>query len=164
MATLKSAATAFTHSYANAMALSLQPTPSLTACAEAIASHYSPTFVAFALGGPPVKMQNLYPGATQADVVAKHLERFDKAGFGWRVKMVRFEVFVLSEEGGSAQCWITWEIEPRQACGVEAWRWTNVYGFRKGGGEGEGGGCWEYAVSDQEMKGLVDRCPGFFEL
>ncbi|KAF2170436.1 hypothetical protein M409DRAFT_19257 [Zasmidium cellare ATCC 36951] len=154
-------AEAFIQSYKRAMEKSLAPSPSLTECAAALASHYKPGFISFAFGQATDLTSN--PQTTSPEtIVAKHLERFDKAGFGWKVRLARHEIQVYSQ--GSAQCWLTWEIEPK---GLEGWRWTNIYGFRllpdeRGVLVGEG--VWEYCVSDQEIGGLLERCPKFFEL
>lgn len=82
------------------------------------------------------------------------------------MRLARYEVQPYSAT--SAQCWLTWEILPKEGAGVEGWQWTNVYGYRTGiEGDAKDGekeeGFWEYAVSDQEIAGLVARFPNFFE-
>ena len=64
----------------------------------------------------------------------------------------------------TAQVWLTWESVPREGASVEAWSWTNIYGFRLPPGAGEDvKGWWEYAVSDEEIGKLLERFPKFFE-
>ena len=109
MSTAEAKATALTKSYAEAMALSLSATWDTTACAEALVSHYAPHFTSFVFGAPPQTMQDAYPGGAeatagqdprevQAKVVHAHLKRFEKAGFG--VKMKGFEVKPYSAGSG----------------------------------------------------------------
>jgi hypothetical protein len=65
----------------------------------------------------------------------------------------------------TAQVWLTWESVLKEGCGVEAWQWMNIYGYRVPMSEGvDEAGVWEYAVSDQEIVQLLKRCPKFFEL
>ncbi len=73
--------------------MGLNPDCSVDECAKALTSHYSPTFVSFAFGAPGMTLQESWPGATQPAVVAKHLERYDKAGFGWRIRLLKHEVY-----------------------------------------------------------------------
>jgi hypothetical protein len=113
MDTIKAKATAFAQSYTDAMALSLEPNPDIAACANVLVAHYSPNFTTFALGFPPLKLRDAYPEsdaslagqekdahAVLAAMVEGHLAKFEKAWFGWRVKMVKFDVRVYSAGSG----------------------------------------------------------------
>ena len=63
-----------------------------------------------------------------------------------------------SVSAGSALCWATWKIYPKN--GVEGWSWKNVYGYRKTQDGKEG---WEFSMCDNEVEGIVKRAPRFFE-
>lgn len=96
-----------------------------------------------------------------AEMIESHLERFEKAGFGWRIKMVEEELVVTALSEGSAGCWVTWEIETDEG----GWRWRNLYGYRWIDGEDGGRGGWEFSVSDNEIGEVMKRSGGkFFEL
>ncbi|KAK4997627.1 hypothetical protein LTR66_002991 [Elasticomyces elasticus] len=164
-------ATAYITSYANAMHLSASPSTTPSQCATALGAHYGPGMVSFGCGSTFT-----FPStATASANILTHLERFSRAGLGWNIRMVEHEVQVVSDgPTGSALCWITWEIRPVEVgvgdrgagSGVEGWRWRNLYGWRGGPGEGEvqKEGRWEFAVWDEEIKGLLRRVPDFLEL
>ncbi|KAK4495067.1 hypothetical protein PRZ48_013394 [Zasmidium cellare] len=161
MDNVRKKAEAFVLSYKRAMEMSLEPGVSRTACADALASHYKDGFISFTFG-QAITLSNDPQGKPNYVIVAEHLEKFEKAGFGWKVRLATYNIEVYSE--GSAQCWLTWEIEPKNGQG---WQWTNIYGFRllpNEKGELVGDGIWEYAVSDNEIAGLLERCPTFFQL
>lgn len=176
---IKEAATAFLLSYARAMHLA-DPTSSAHATdipliAAALGAHYHPGLTAYSLGYRHVMPQDAAQGIVQ------HLERFNKAGIGYDVYLARYRVEAVSEQG-SALCWMTWRIRPKEGSGVEEWEWENVYGYRRGGSaedghgremrigpEGDGGwvkpdGMWELIVSDNEIAGLLKAVPNFMEL
>ena len=87
------------------------------------------------------------------------MKRFWKSGLGWDMQLSDFRIEVVGEV--AAKCHVTWSILPvdREGC-----TWTNVYGWRDGGGGGaEDGltGAFESVVSDKETEELFRRVPGF---
>jgi hypothetical protein len=150
------AATNFVASYAKAMALGADPSNSLASVADAIASHYplSTPFTAFTFGHALVFANR----ADMAVGILSHLERFVRSGLGIDISMEKSRVEVVSS--GSALCWITWGIKPKD--GTEGWPWENVYGYRKPV-DLEGEGYWEFVVSDQEIGNLMQRKPDFMQ-
>ena len=156
-------AKAHTLSYASAMALSHQPTTTRQTCAAALASHYLPAHTAFALGSVHRMLPDPLPSdpiAAIAGMIESHLERFEKAGFGWKISMVESEMEVVPLSEGSAGCWVTWEIVTDEGVQGGGWQWRNLYGYRWLEQEGKGG--WEYSVSDNEIGEVMRRTGGKF--
>lgn len=147
-------AEAHVQSYANAVKLGSKDIK-IPQIAAALHSHYGSTFTAFTLG----HVATIPAGSEGEKGIASHLERFDKSGLGLDIEMVKLRVEVVAPH--AAACWVTWRIRPRKE-GVAAWEWTNLYGFRRS--QGQEKGFWEYVVCDQEISGLVERAPDFFEL
>jgi hypothetical protein len=54
-------------------------------------------------------------------------------------------------------CHLTFEIRPRN--GDKSWRFLNIYGLR----QDDAGQRFEFAVSDNEMAGLLEHCPSFMD-
>jgi len=152
MATIEEAADSFTTSYASAMQSG--STTSLQDCASRLASHYGPSFTSFTLG----HVMEMGNSSQALKMVEDHLKRFNASGLGYDIAMTERRIEILS--AGSALCHITWQIKPRPESGLEGWKWTNCYGFRRDG-NGEGKGWWEFVVSDQEYEQLMGRLPGF---
>ncbi|KAK3062424.1 hypothetical protein LTS18_004078 [Coniosporium uncinatum] len=152
MATIQEAAESFTAAYASAM--QCDTTTSLSDCASLLVSHYGPSFTSFTLG----HVIELGNSSQALKSVENHLKRFNASGLGYDIAMTEHRIDVLS--AGSALCHVTWQIKPKAESGVEGWKWTNCYGFRRNG-NGEGNGWWEFVVSDQEYEQLVGRMPGF---
>lgn len=170
---ITSAATEFTTSYANAMCLTSHlPTINVSLTAAALAAHYGPNTTAYTHG------HSVPIGSDAVAGIAMHLQRFERSGLGCDIRMADCRVEAVSD--GSAMCWITWKIRPKDK-GVEGWTWENVYGYRRAvgaemgtvkriGGEGkeEGWekpeGWWELIVSDNEVSGILERVPDFMEL
>lgn len=147
------AAEAHSRSYAEAVRLGSKDV-AVCQIAEKVHSHYGPRFTSFVLG----QVLSL-AGGTEEGVqrVTQHLERFNKAGLGLDIELVKLKIEVVSED--AAACFLTWRIYPQKES-VAGWDWTNLYGFRRL----EGKGVWEYAVSDQEIQRLLQRVPDFFTL
>lgn len=152
------AAESFAQSYANAMSLGSKDIE-VEQVASKLADHYSPkTFTAFNFG-----YVTTIEGQTAKTAIQQHLERFEKSGLGRDITMESLRVEVVSK--GSALCWITWRIHPKETSSVKkGWAWQNVYGYRKPKWEGQGNGFWEFCVSDNEVENLVQRIPDFLEL
>ncbi|KAJ7940309.1 hypothetical protein B0H13DRAFT_1937513 [Mycena leptocephala] len=173
---ITTAATAFVHSYARAMALS-SPTSSphsanLPLIAAALGAHYATNTTAYTLGH-----RRVFPSTAGAvTALAVHLGRFKSSGLGYDIQMAAHRVEPVS--ASSALCWVTWAINPKEGSGKEGWQWENVYGYRFEepeaglrkwiGGEEDGWekpeGWWELILSDNEIAGLVARVPNFMEL
>ena len=155
MSDISGAASAFVASYAAAMALGADPSNTLPAVADALASHYplSTTFTALAFG----TVSLLPDRAKSAQSVLEHLERFAHSGLGIDIFMEKHRIEVVSP--GSALCWITWAIRPSD--GTKGWNWENVYGYRRVAGlEGsEPIQHWEFAIADHEIGELLQRKP-----
>lgn len=157
----KSAAEAFTRSYGAAISLTQQPNYSATEIAAALVRHYSPNFTAYDHGytiSPSNDPEFWLKGVTM------HLERFQKAGLGWKMELQSSRVEVTSAD--AAKCHLTWAIEPESTSGVEGWSWTNVYGWRDGEVDDRDGlrGAFVDVISDEETEGLMKNVPGFMEL
>ncbi|MDI1492266.1 MAG: hypothetical protein OHK93_003478 [Ramalina farinacea] len=148
---VKESATAFAQSYAAAMHLGQQASTTPESCGEALANHYLPTFTAYVMG-----TQTQIVADTRIAGVTDHLQKFQKHGLGMDVRLKALRVEVVSELG-SALCWITWEVFPKN--GQSGWAWENCYGYRKTQDK-EG---FEFSVSDNEIALLAQHCPGFFE-
>jgi len=156
MSDISRAASTFVGTYAAAMALGGRPINSLPSVAEALASHYplSTPFTAFTFGHVTVS-----PNRTNCtENILGHLERFARSGLGTDIFMEKHRIEVLSP--GSALCWITWAIRPKD--GTKGWNWENVYGYRRvTGPEGsEPEQHWEFVISDHEIEELLQRRPG----
>ena len=160
MENIKQKAIEFSLSYGRANAKSLEPNPDRKATAAAVASHWKPGMVTFVLG---MTMPAPEGEDEQSDMVFQHLGRYEKAGLGWRISLVKHEIVPYS--AGSAACTLTWKIEPKND--EPGWQWTNVYGFRLPS-DGKGGvgdkGFFEYVVADQEIETVLQRVPNFMEL
>lgn len=152
------AAESFAQSYANAMSLGSKDI-AVEQVASKLADHYSPqTFISFNFGYITTIES---PAAKTA--IQQHLERFEKSGLGIDITMESLRVEVVSK--GSALCWITWRIHPKEVSPVkEGWVWQNVYGYRKPRWQGHEKGFWEFNVNDNEVENLVQRIPDFMEL
>lgn len=97
---------------------------------------------------------------TQVDAatgIAAHLERFERAGWGYDIRLETSRGEAVSS--GSAMCWVTWRIEPKN--GIQSWQWENVYGYRMGLDGKEG---WErgMVVGDNEVDEVMQRAPQIF--
>jgi hypothetical protein len=151
------AAESFAQSYANAMSLGSKHIE-LEQVASNLADHYSPkTFTSFNFG-----YVTTIEGQTSKTIIHQQLERFEKSGLGIDITMESLRVEVISE--GSALCWITWRIHPKETSPVkEGWVWQNVYGYRKPRWQESEKGFWEFCVSDNEIENLVRRIPNFME-
>jgi hypothetical protein len=148
------AAEAHAKSYAEAARLGSKDI-AIPQIAKELHKHYGASFTAFSLGN----VLTIPSGSDGAKGIETHLERFEKSGLGLDLEMTKLRVEVVSLT--SAVCWVTWRLRPKKE-GVAPWEWTNLYGYRQMGGMGKG--YWEWAVSDQEIGGLVLRVPDFFEL
>ena len=152
------AAKTFAQSYADAVSLGSKDIE-LDQIASRIADHYSPkAFTSFTLG-----YVFTIEGQTAKTSFQQHLERLEKSGLGVDITMESLRVEVISK--GSALCWITWRIHPRETSPVkEGWEWLNVYGYRKPKWNGSEKAFWEFCVNDNEIENLVQRIPNFLEL
>ncbi|SMR63215.1 unnamed protein product [Zymoseptoria tritici ST99CH_3D1] len=151
-----SKAHAFATSYAAAMALSQNPsTSSPLSVATALAAHYSPNHTTFSLGS--VNQM----GSDPIPIVTGYLNMLTACGLGYKIHVTNTRVEVISD--AAAAVWMTFRIEPAEGAGVEGWEWTNVYGYRDGGKQNglSVEGKWEYAISDQEIEGVLKRRPDF---
>jgi hypothetical protein len=157
--TFSDPASKFVASYAKAMALGADPSISLKEVAQALAEHYpvERAFTAFTLG----QTHSAPHRAQMFDGIWKHLERFVRSGLGIDIAIESHRIDVVSD--GSALCWITWGIKPKD--GTDGWTWENVYGYRKPTDEvwGSPNGYWEFVVSDQEIVKLLQRKPDFMQ-
>jgi hypothetical protein len=149
------AAANFVASYAAAMALGADRSKSIDSVAEALASHYAPStpFTAFTLGHV-----TLFPDrARMNEALRSYLLRLYESGLGMDIFMDKHRIEAVSS--GSALCWITWAIRPKD--GTEGWAWENVYGYRRPvtSEEQEQQGHWEFVVSDQEIAGMLQYRP-----
>ncbi|KAK7005777.1 putative rho protein [Favolaschia claudopus] len=172
---ISAAATAFTLSYARAMAIASSSdsnNSSLTpVTAAALAAHYSNT-TASTFGQQ--KRFSSFEETTKS--ITGHLASFEQHGLGLDIKLSSHRVEPVIET--SAVCWITWEIKPLSGSGFEGWKWENVYVYRRGvqgeekktigamgsdDGWDKPEGCWEYIVTDNEIAGILARVPKFFE-
>ena len=146
--TTQTTAEAFANSYGEAMHSGRLPTTTPQACAEALVKHYLPGFTAFVCG-----IQARVGNSEEALArVTAYLEKFEKYGLGMDVRLKNVKVQVVSE--GSALCWMTWEVHPKD--GKQGWDWENVYAYRKMEDGREG---WEFSVSDNETKMLAKNWP-----
>jgi len=152
------AAENFSKSYANAMSLGSKAIE-LEQVASKLADHYSSqTFSSFQFGYVATT-----EGRATKTAIQQHLERFEKSGLGIDITMESLRVEVVSQ--GSALCWITWRIHPKEVSPVkEGWVWQNVYGYRKPRWQEEEKGFWEFCLSDNEIENLVQRIPDFMEI
>ncbi|KJX93132.1 hypothetical protein TI39_contig4389g00004 [Zymoseptoria brevis] len=153
--TVHDKALAFATSYGAAMALSQDPsTASAIQVATALVAHYSPHFTSFSLGSISQMGSDPVAGVTG------YLNLLQSSGLGYKIHNVRNEVKVISD--AAAAVWMTFRIEPAVE-GEEGWEWTNVYGWRDGGKQNglSVEGKWEFAVSDQEIEGILKRRPDF---
>lgn len=147
----QSPASKFLQSYASAMHTAQDPSTTPASCATVLASHYLPGMTSFTHG-----TQHRFEAQEDAISGIKiHLERLEKTGWGFDIRLDDSRVEVVSE--GSALCWATWRIDPKN--GVEGWSWRNVYGYRKGQDSKQG---WEFVISDEEVAGIFKRAPEFF--
>jgi hypothetical protein len=155
----RQAAEAFSRSYGEAIDLTHQEEASAEEIATALVRHYSPKIVCFD-HGHLITAGDDDPNFWQTGVT-KHLQRFQKTGLGWKMKLRDYRVETLSET--AAACHLTWEFMPTRGDG---WSWTNVYGWRDGNSVSPNGsrGAFEYVVSDNETEELMKRIPGFMEL
>lgn len=155
---VKAAAEAFSRSYGEAIDLTQQEGVSAERIATALVQHYSPKIVCFDHGYTITAGDE--PKFWQTNVTT-HLQRFQKTGLGWKMKLRDYRVEVLSDS--AAACHLTWEFLPSRG---ESWSWTNVYGWRDGDAMSPNGskGAFEYVVSDNESGELMRRIPGFMEL
>ena len=117
-------------------------------CAEALVKHYLPGFTAFVFG----HQAHVGNSDEALTTVTAYLEKFEKFGLGMDVRMKNLKAQVISE--GSALCWITWEVFPKD--GKKGWDWENVYAYRRMEDGREG---WEFTVSDNETKMLAKNRP-----
>ncbi|KAL1650750.1 hypothetical protein SLS58_000868 [Diplodia intermedia] len=181
-APITAAATAFLESYARAMHLAdpgssnaaAATSADLGAVAAALAAHYGTGCTAYTL----THHVSLPSAEAWLPGIAEHLARFERAGLGCDIRLARRRVEPVSE--GSALCWLTWRIRPREEAGREGWEWENVYAYRRappGGAAEEGAkrigaeggaegwekpeGWWEFIVSDNELSSLLARVPDF---
>jgi hypothetical protein len=159
MTEISQSASKFVASYAKAMALGADPSISLKDVTQALAEHYpvQRPFTAFTSG-------HTFSAPDRAHIfqgIWEHLGRFVRSGLGTNIAMESHRIEVVSD--GSALCWITWGIKPKD--GTEGWTWENVYGYRKPVEEvyGSPDGYWEFAVSDQEIAKLLQRKPEFMQ-
>lgn len=148
------AAEAHAKSYAEATRLGSKDI-AIQQIAKELQKHYGPSFTSFSLG----HVTAIPAGADGAKGIEAYLQRFEKSGLGLDIEMAKLRVEVVSTS--AAVCWATWRIVPKKE-GVGPWEWTNLYGYRQPMGGGKG--FWEWAVSDQEIGGLIQRVPDFFEL
>ena len=117
---------------------------------ESLAAHYLFPYVSFTLG-----QVHTFDTLEEAEKGCREqLERFERFGLGYDLRMPEFRVEQVAAD--SALCHITWEIHP--PAGMEGFRWTNVYGYRRRG-ESEG---FEFNISDNEIGSLLERFPDFF--
>ncbi|KAF8210626.1 hypothetical protein K438DRAFT_1570825 [Mycena galopus ATCC 62051] len=154
---ITAAATAFIESYARAMSFSSPTFPhsgNIPFIATALSAHYSNT-TAYALGHPYIiSVQN----------TIEHLEKLECSGLGYEVCMVVHRVEPVSLL--NALCWVTWEIQLREGCGVEGWQWENVYGyqctFQPSSVKLEG--WWEVILCDNEILEIFAKVPNYMEI
>jgi len=156
MSNISISASNFAASYAAASALGADPSKSVTSVADALASHYplSKPFSAFTFGQVTVFPDREYTAHTIRD----YLQGFVDSGLGIDISMANRRIEVVSP--GSALCWITWSIKPKD--GTQGWTWENVYGYRRTvawEGQIEPQEYWEFVVSDQEIGALMERKP-----
>ncbi|KAI9701622.1 MAG: hypothetical protein M1820_006393 [Bogoriella megaspora] len=150
---IRTAAEDFANSYAAAMAIGPQSLDNTTKCASALASHYLENFTSFTFG----HIRTLPTGEDAVNGIDKHLQNFVKHGLGLDVRLKKSRVEVVSLS--SALCWITWELYPLDKS-IEGWDWENVYSYRV---RQDGKAGWESVISDNEIAGLTQRVPKFFE-
>lgn len=150
------AAEAHAKSYAEAVRLGSKDI-NAAQIAQELHKHYGASFTHFSLGN----VGTIPGGSDGVKGIETHLERFEKSGLGLDLEMTKLRVEVVSSS--SAVCWVTWRLKPKKE-GVSPWEYTNLYGYRQPMGMAAGKGYWEWAVSDQEIGGLVQRVPNFFEL
>ena len=148
---IQASATKHAQSYANAMHLGRDASTTAQACGEALAPHYLPNI--FTLG----QQSSMATRQEAIESTASHLKRFEKQGLGFDVRLKQLRVHPLSP--GSAMCWMTWEIYPRN--GQTPWDWENIYGYRKTTAGREG---FELIVADNELSSLLERYPDFLQL
>lgn len=147
----KASAEAFVESYASAMHLAQTSDVTTTSCANALAAHYHHGMTAFVFGH-----KTSFDTHSDAEIGVKaHLERFERAGLGYDIRLEKSRVEEISQS--SALCWVTWKILPKNT--VEGWQWENVYGYRKTQDGKEG---WELVVSDNEIAGVMQKAPEVF--
>lgn len=91
----KPSAEAYIQRYASAMHLAQTPDVTTTSCATALATHYLPGMTIFNYGSKTTF-------DTQADAVtgiAAHLERFERAGWGYDIRLETSRVEAVSSLG-----------------------------------------------------------------
>jgi len=142
-------------SHAKSYASALQQSKSLSEWAHALSSHYLPGMISFT-HGTVTKMDS-----DPATSLLLYLEKVNKT-FGRDFRTVNIRAEKVSEQ--SAVVWMTFELRPKD--GSEWIVWTNLYGFRVLGKEGDGMGTgrmgWEFTVADGEIEAFAKRGPGVF--
>ena len=149
----KASAEAFVQSYASAMHTAQDQDVTISSCAAALGAHYLPGLTSYAFG----QQFSLSTRDEWIEGVKRHLEKFEKSGLGYDIRLAKYRVESVS--AGSAMCYVTWQILPKN--NVEGWDWENVYGYRLGLDGKEG---WEFIVSDNEVAGVMQRAPQAFAI
>ena len=168
---IRSAAEDHVLSYARAInpgqpADSSAPSVTTATIASSITDHYLlPGFVAFAFG----TSSTFSSRKETIDMTQQHLDRYVKSGLGLDIRLGSYEIKTVSE--GSAVCWMAWTVHPPSETvdasgdrdsGASVWTFRNLYCFRIRPDDERG--YWEFAISDNEVKALLEKVPNFFEL
>lgn len=144
-------------SFAAAMALpDTNPAATTTDIANALFNHYQPIgFTAFSLG---IKRQL----GTRDHVVPAMTEYLDKCliqCLGLNVRMESYRVRPFSPT--SALCYLSWRYFPPRGSLIKSWAWESLYLFRLSRENDKG--YWEFCLTDNEMSGMLERFPGFYD-
>ncbi|KAK1572775.1 uncharacterized protein LY79DRAFT_569734 [Colletotrichum navitas] len=157
MVNIKEAAQAAMMAYGLATEQGGNASAPLEGVADTLASFYLTNFTSFALGG--ISSLPNHEAATAG--VLYQLKALNQSGLGTDIRFCGGRVDVVSDQ--SALCWVTFEIKPRTDK-IEAWSWTNVYGFRVQAGRSNGlEGGWESSNADQEIGKLLERVPDIYK-
>lgn len=117
-----------------------------------IARHYLFPYVSFTSG----RVNQFSELGEAVEGCKGQIGRFVRAGLGHNIRLTDVQVVPVSET--SALCHLHWDVAP--ANGLAPWTWLNIYGYRRRGDD-EG---FEFNISDNEMKELLQRVPNFFSL